>query len=305
MPAKSGRIVGWGRHGSKFTEAFLEGGERVELSDEALAVVRAHDPADYLVFVERRGRIFRYVQWVGTCQEAVLALKDGTLRPGEIPAGVLVVGEYLLRHPAGAEGALPSDSPAPMSTTPDDLPTTLDEALSRFSVVPVPPGMRDPGTDANLAAYARSLTTATWRDWQVVHLRADRPKIVDLYQALIGRVGEDQAKTMCTIANRAGVAVNSLVLGYFGRQIDEAKPDPRLVVTWCDIGDAHGPHGPHYGIVVDGAWGILLRDLLAFDARDECYQPFARCVDAAVFGLAGVYQWGVEGPPHVRPGSQQ
>jgi hypothetical protein len=43
MPAKSGRIVGWGRHGSKFTEAFLEGGERVELSDEALAVVRAHD----------------------------------------------------------------------------------------------------------------------------------------------------------------------------------------------------------------------------------------------------------------------
>ena len=33
MPAKSGRIVRWGRRGSKFTEAFLEGGEQVELSE--------------------------------------------------------------------------------------------------------------------------------------------------------------------------------------------------------------------------------------------------------------------------------
>lgn len=295
MPAKFGRIVRWGRRGSKFTEAFLEGGERVELSDEALAVVRAHDPTHQLVFVERRGRIFRYVQWVGTCEEAVLATQDGTLRPGEVRASILVVGDYLLRHPAGAEGALPSDSPTPMSTAPNDLPTTLNEALSRLPMPPVPPGMRDPGTDANLAAYARSLTAATWHDWHVVHIRADNPKVVDLYQSLIGRVGEDQAKTMCTIANRAGASVNSLLLGYFVRQVEETEGrDPRTARTWLDIGDAHD--GPRYGIVVHGAWGILLRDLLPFDARNECYQPFARCVDAAVFGLEGVYEWGVEGP---------
>jgi hypothetical protein len=32
MPTKWGRIVRWGRRGAKFTEAVLEGGERVELS---------------------------------------------------------------------------------------------------------------------------------------------------------------------------------------------------------------------------------------------------------------------------------
>jgi len=296
MPAKLGRIVRWGRRGSKFTEAFLDGGERVELSDEALAVVRAHDPTDQLVFVERRGRIFRYVQWVGTLAEAAVAMRDGTLRPGEADASILLMGEYLLRHSAGAEDALPSDSPTPMSTTPNDLPTTLDEALSRLPIPPVPHGMRDPGTDANLAAYARSLTMATWGDWQVVHLRVNEiPRVVDLYQSLIGRVGAGQAETMCTIANRAGASVNSLVLGYFVRHVEEAQGhDLRLAKTWLDIMDAH--EGPRYGTVVHGAWGILLRDLLPFDARNEAYQPFARCVDAAVFGLAGVYQWGVEGP---------
>ncbi len=118
---------------------------------------------------------------------------------------------------------------------------------------------------------------------------------MDLYQSLIGLVGEDQATVICHIANIAGAAVNSLVLGYFVRKANEADGhDPRLVRTWLDILDAH--KGPHTGTVVKGAWGILLRDVLPFDARDECYQPFARCIDAAVFGLAGVYQWGVEGP---------
>lgn len=294
MPTKLGRIVRWGRRGAKFTEAFLEGGERVELSDEALAVVRAHDPTHALVFVERRGRIFRYVQWVGTPAEAVQAVQDGTLRPAEVPAGVTLIGDYLLRHAAGAEGALPSDSPAQASTTSHPFPTTLAEALSRSPIGPVPSGMRDPGTDANLAAYARSLTTATWGDWQVVHLRSGTiPRVVDLYQSLIGLVGEDQANAICHIANMAGVSVNSLVLGYFVRQMNEADGhDPRLVRTWLDILDAHD--GPPTGTVVKGAWGILLRDVLRFDARDECYQPFARCVDAAVFGLEGVYQLGVE-----------
>jgi hypothetical protein len=59
--------------------------------------------------------------------------------------------------------------------------------------------------------------------------------------------------------------------------------DPRLARTWLDILGAH--EGPRFGTVVRGAWGILPRDLLPFDARDECYQPFARCVDASVFGL--------------------
>jgi hypothetical protein len=103
MPTKMGCIVRWGRRGSKFTEAFLQGGERVELSDQALAVVHAHDAAAVLVFVERRGRIFRYVQWVGTPEEAVRAAQDGTLRPDEIPERVGLLGNYLIRIQARAE----------------------------------------------------------------------------------------------------------------------------------------------------------------------------------------------------------
>jgi hypothetical protein len=146
--------------------------------------------------------------------------------------------------------------------------------------------MRDPGTDANLAAYANSLTTATWESWQVVHLRAEtasRPVI--LFQSLISRVGEDQANAISRVANMAGASVNSLVLGYFLRQAQAAAgQDPRLAATWLDILEAHS-EGPHTGTVVRGAWGILLRDLLVLDARNECYQPFARAVEASVFGL--------------------
>ncbi len=128
MPTKWGRIVRWGRRGSKFTEAFLEGGERVELSDDALAVVNAHDPTHALVFVERRGRFLRYVQWVGTPDEAVLAVQKGILRSDEVPEGVAMIGGTLLRLNAQIErdqsrrveetlellwGVLPDDCPTP------------------------------------------------------------------------------------------------------------------------------------------------------------------------------------------------
>jgi hypothetical protein len=149
--------------------------------------------------------------------------------------------------------------------------------------------MRDPGTDANLAAFARGLTTATWEHWQVMHLRAETAtRVVGLFPSIVSRVGEDQANSISTIANMVGTSVNSLVLGYFVRQAEAAAGrDPRLAATWLDILDAHN-EGPHTGTVVRGAWGILLRDLLAVDARNECYQPFARSVDASVFGLEEV-----------------
>lgn len=97
MPTKSGRITSYGRAGPKFTEAFLDPGDRVELSPAALAAVRLHDPSDWLVFVERRGRLFHYVQWVGTPLEAVEAVKDGILRPDEIPQDIRTFGEAIAR----------------------------------------------------------------------------------------------------------------------------------------------------------------------------------------------------------------
>jgi hypothetical protein len=92
VATKFGRIARFGRSSPKFVEAYLDTGDRVELSPLALAVVRDHDPTEPLVFVERRGRIFHYVQWVGTPEEAIQALNEGLLRPNEIPSEIVVFG---------------------------------------------------------------------------------------------------------------------------------------------------------------------------------------------------------------------
>jgi len=271
VSTKRGRITELIRVGPKFAQLRISSGEKVELPLALWELAQTqYGPDQDLVFVERRGRIFSFVQWVGTDSEAAQAVRSGELREREY-------------------GPAPDSSHATARVGgSDDLPATLDQALYRFSMGPVPPGMRDPANDPNLAAYASSLLMATWGDWQAVHMRADSiPRVVDLYQSIIDQVGEPEANTISTIANMAGTAVNSLVLGYFVRQAEEADGrDRRLVRTWLDLLDEHA--GPQTGTVVRGAWGILLRDVLELDARNECYQPFARCVDASVFGLEEV-----------------
>lgn len=97
MPTKFGRVTSFGRSGPKFREAFLETGDRVELSPAAMEDLLAHNPEHALVFVERRGRLFHYVQWVGTPDEAIRAVDDGILRPDEVPPNVRIVGEAMQR----------------------------------------------------------------------------------------------------------------------------------------------------------------------------------------------------------------
>jgi hypothetical protein len=118
MPTKWGQIESWGRTDSKFVEAYLDTGAKVELPH----AVRDHLNATYestsvLVFVERRGRLFRYVQWVGTPAEAVSAIRDGTLHAQEVPPAV-----HALATMPSAE--VPSPVPAiasAESTEPDRL----------------------------------------------------------------------------------------------------------------------------------------------------------------------------------------
>lgn len=81
MPTKYGRVTSFGRHGPKFTEAFLESGERVELSAAAMEDLLTHNPEHALVFIERRGLLFHYVQWIGTPDETIRAVESGVLRP--------------------------------------------------------------------------------------------------------------------------------------------------------------------------------------------------------------------------------
>lgn len=98
MPTKFGRIVAWERTGAKFSQARLEGGERVDVPLDLRSVIeRKYGPESSLVFVERRGKLFRYVHWAGTADEAVAAADAGLLRPNEIPWDIRMIGEELGR----------------------------------------------------------------------------------------------------------------------------------------------------------------------------------------------------------------
>lgn len=80
MPTRTGRIVELIRTGSKFVQLRLSGGEKVEIPLELWAQIQArYRPEQALVFVERRGLVFRYVQWVGTHKEAQQAVAEGAL----------------------------------------------------------------------------------------------------------------------------------------------------------------------------------------------------------------------------------
>lgn len=86
MPTKVGSISSVGRTGARFVEAYLDSGERVELKHALWDHVGAtYRPGQQLVFVERRGRLFRFVHWAGTLEEANEALASGVLAPDEVP----------------------------------------------------------------------------------------------------------------------------------------------------------------------------------------------------------------------------
>ncbi len=97
MPTKWGRVVSWGKTDPKFVQAYLESGEKVELPlslrDHMIAT---YSPNEALVFVERRGRLFRFVQWVGRPGEAVEAVAAGILRDDEVPGFVAAAGRMVL-----------------------------------------------------------------------------------------------------------------------------------------------------------------------------------------------------------------
>ena len=91
MTTKVGSITSKGRTGAKFVEAYLSSGERVELSHAMWdRVCTAYRPGQWLVFVERRGRLFRFVHWVGTPEEAEDARAQGILEPQEVPFALIL-----------------------------------------------------------------------------------------------------------------------------------------------------------------------------------------------------------------------
>lgn len=95
MPTKPGRIVELLRIGPKFAQILLSGGEKVELPLGLWEDVQAnYSPDQALVFVERRGLIFNYVQWVGTHDEAQRAVTDGLLKRREYTGRAQLEGMF-------------------------------------------------------------------------------------------------------------------------------------------------------------------------------------------------------------------
>jgi hypothetical protein len=88
VPTKVGAVRSLGRTGSKFIELHLDTGETVEVPHALYPQVVAYPSGTRLVFVERRGRFFRFVQWVGSVPEAVEAVDLGILAPHEVPPSV-------------------------------------------------------------------------------------------------------------------------------------------------------------------------------------------------------------------------
>ncbi len=273
MATKRGRIVGIEKIGPKFAQLRLATGDKVELPLDFWAhVQQRYRPEDELVFVERRGRIFSFVQWVGTDHEAEEAVRLGELTAREYSPALAPTHEARDRGPAAWSPSVRASGPA-----------SFHELVAQRVSVPVPSWMRDPRTDSNLDAFAAALTSATWGDWQVTHLRIEKlPRTLDPYWILVARIGEPAAAAGAHVASLAGTAVNATVLDYFVRQAEASQYDPRLVKTWLDI---LGAHEFKDGAVVSATWAVLMFDLLGVDVVAECYQPFARCVEPAVFNL--------------------
>ena len=272
MATKRGRITSIEKIGSQFARLRLSTGEKVELPRDFWEHVQErYRPEDELVFVERRGRIFSFVHWVGTDSEAADALRSGELTHREYtpaPAPTRETG---------------SGWGAPPPGVPDGGPVAFHDLVAQRVLGPVPSWMRDPRTDANLHAFAAALTSATWGEWQVTHLRIEKlPRTLDPYRILVARLGEPAAAAGAHVASLAGTAVNASVLDYFVRQAQASQHDPRLVKTWLDLLDAHESKD---GVILSATWAVLMPDLLGLDVVAECYQPFARCVDASIFDL--------------------
>ena len=128
VPTKVGSIVSWGRSGRQFVEANLHTGERVELPLAMRVQVDRYRDGFPLVFVERRGRLFRYVHWLGTPEEALGALRSGILRPEEITTDVRV-NAGMLDWIAEEQQLRASEA---LQLIQDVLPTTSRTSLAAF-----------------------------------------------------------------------------------------------------------------------------------------------------------------------------
>lgn len=195
MSTKYGTVTSIGRKGRRFTEAMLSSGERVELSAAAMGELFDRVPHEALVFVERRGLMFSYVQWIGTPEEALAALDKGLLKSHEIPWQVQWAGEAMRR---------------------------IRDGTSAIRLAEPPP--TDINWDAGTIAALNQLASATPRTWaalaqhhaEVSHDAASRARLQELIsragaRALTASTREQDVRLAKEVAERSAQGATLLV----------------------------------------------------------------------------------------------
>ncbi len=165
MATRVGRVERWGRSGARFAEAFLDTGDRVEIPNSLRASVELEASGPTLVFVERRGKLFKFVQWIGTPEAAVSAEAAGELSDADITPEVRLLAD-LHRH---------SGEPSRTRVGEDDraidavqmirgfLPLGSRTTLLVFAeLIQKVRGLDDAANDQVAAAYEDALTSSSY-----------------------------------------------------------------------------------------------------------------------------------------------
>lgn len=142
MTTKVGEIAGVEKTSDKFVRLRLDDGQRVDVPVALMEhIANTYQRNEFLVFVERRGRVFSYVQWVGSIPDAHKAVADGVLTPADV-------------------ASLPTVE-AWNASAPPDL-TTLAASVAQGRLTAVP-GYLEPYAWGRKCVVERCQNEATWQ----------------------------------------------------------------------------------------------------------------------------------------------
>ncbi len=284
MPTKWGRIGSLGRKGAKFVEAYLDGGERVELPHDVLRyITETYSPDTSLVFVERRGLLFHFVQWVGTPDEAVAALEQGILSAREVPAGVQMIGESLRQLSKPPSAAVAQESDPVGRVTIAEAGGPVAKFLHDVALFPAPADgeFAALGRDPAVLAFVDGLARIGAIEWAGVigiddfHNRDGPNPTAVAFDELVADEGRARAEAMVSASNGLAVCAIGVVLDVVTTSVLSWQPiDARMAKTWLQVGDKLAVGADR--VIVAGMTAVALRRWLRPETQDGLYEPFAR-----------------------------
>lgn len=187
---------------------------------------------------------------------------------------------------AAGYDAVRSDNAPKVGSAGPALLLGFKQCLAEGAAVARPAIALDAATDPNLLEFAEALLAADWAAWQLIHIRVEAiPRSIDIVSDLSNAVAQPQAQAAVSYAMYVGTCLNGALLDRWVAAATSAS-DARLAKTWLEILDEQD--GPPIGALIHAVAALIVRDGLSLAARAEYGQPFVRCVNPALFGLAEV-----------------